>query len=65
MPRCPWATTYASAATAEYERYHDDDWGIPVYSDKKLFEMIILELNQAGLSWATILNKRENFRKAY
>src|SRR3989344_5540811 len=45
--------------------YHDFEWGIPVYDDKKLFEMLILEGAQAGLSWSTILKKRENYQKAF
>ena len=48
-----------------YETYHDEEWGVPVYEDSKLFEFLILETFQAGLSWITILNKRENFRKAF
>jgi len=46
-------------------RYHDKEWGVPVKNDKKQFEFLILEGMQAGLSWRTILNKRENFRKAF
>lgn len=48
-----------------YRKYHDEEWGIPVYEDDKLFEFLILETFQAGLSWYTILSKRENFRKAF
>lgn len=48
-----------------YELYHDQEWGIPVYDDDTLFEFLILETFQAGLSWITILRKRENFRKAF
>jgi DNA-3-methyladenine glycosylase I len=48
-----------------YRRYHDEEWGIPVYEDAKLFEFLLLETFQAGLSWHTILKKRENFRKAF
>lgn len=48
-----------------YIKYHDEEWGTPVYDDEKLFEMLLLECFQAGLSWITILKKRENFRKAY
>ncbi len=48
-----------------YRKYHDEEWGVPVYDDPKLFEFLILETFQAGLSWYTILNKRENFRKAF
>jgi DNA-3-methyladenine glycosylase I len=59
MPRCPWATTELAVA------YHDDEWGVPVHDDRMLFEFIILEGAQAGLSWITILKKRENYRKAF
>lgn len=48
-----------------YEAYHDNEWGVPVYDDATLFEFLILETFQAGLSWITILRKRENFRKAF
>ncbi|PWH83628.1 DNA-3-methyladenine glycosylase I [Algibacter marinivivus] len=48
-----------------YESYHDNEWGIPVYDDETLFEFLILETFQAGLSWITVLRKRENFRKAF
>lgn len=48
-----------------YRKYHDEEWGIPVFEDDKLFEFLILETFQAGLSWSTILNKRENFRKVF
>jgi DNA-3-methyladenine glycosylase I len=58
MPRCPWATTEPNIT------YHDQEWGVPVHDDRKLFEFIILEGAQAGLSWTTILNKRKNYRKA-
>ena len=58
--RCPWPTDIPLMI-----RYHDNEWGIPVHNDKKLFEFLILEGFQAGLSWRTILNKRENFRKAF
>jgi len=46
-------------------RYHDEEWGVPVHDDRTLFEFLILEGTQAGLSWKTILNKRENYRKAF
>lgn len=59
-PRCPWATN-----DPLYIKYHDEEWGIPVYDDNTLFEFLILETFQAGLSWITILRKRENFRKAF
>ena len=58
--RCGWCTK-----TDLYTKYHDQEWGVPVYDDQKLFEFLILETFQAGLSWLTILNKRENFRKAF
>lgn len=48
-----------------YESYHDNEWGVPVYDDDTLFEFLILETFQAGLSWITVLRKRENFRKAF
>ena len=48
-----------------YKKYHDEEWGIPIYEDDKIFEFLILETFQAGLSWYTILKKRENFRKAF
>ena len=57
--RCPWATNDASI------RYHDEEWGVPVHDDRTLFEFLILEGAQAGLSWNTILNKRDNYRKAF
>lgn len=59
-PRCKWCS-----ATAEYIDYHDNEWGYPVLDDRKLFEKICLESFQSGLSWRTILAKRENFRKAF
>ena len=58
--RCPWATT-----DPLYIQYHDHEWGVAVHDDRKLFEMLILEGAQAGLSWITILKKRENYRKAF
>ena len=58
--RCFWVTD-----SELYKDYHDNEWGTPVYDDKTLFEFLILETFQAGLSWITILNKRENFRKAF
>ena len=60
MPkRCAWATTPLSIA------YHDEEWGVPVHDDTRLFEFLILEGAQAGLSWETILRKRENYRAAF
>ena len=58
--RCAWC-----AATPEYQRYHDEEWGFPVTDDRRLFEKLCLEGFQAGLSWLTILNKREAFRRAF
>jgi DNA-3-methyladenine glycosylase I len=57
--RCPWPTDEL------YIRYHDEEWGMPVHDDRLLFEFLILEGAQAGLSWRTVLNKRENYRKAF
>jgi DNA-3-methyladenine glycosylase I len=59
MPRCPWATVEPAIA------YHDEEWGVPLHDDRMLFEFLILEGAQAGLSWITILKKRENYRKAF
>lgn len=58
--RCAWAGN-----DALYQRYHDHGWGIPLHDDQKLFEFLILEGAQAGLSWITILRKRENYRSAF
>ena len=58
--RCSWA-----GPDEIYIRYHDEEWGIPTHDDKELFEMLVLESFQAGLSWITILKKRENFKKAF
>jgi len=58
MPRCAWATSEPAIT------YHDKEWGVPVHNDRVLFEFLILEGAQAGLSWNTILKKRENYRKA-
>jgi len=60
-PRCRWA----HGAEADMRRYHDEEWGRPVHDDRRLFEMLILEGAQAGLSWATILRKRAGYRKAF
>ncbi|MFZ0449141.1 MAG: DNA-3-methyladenine glycosylase I [Desulfatiglandaceae bacterium] len=60
MKRCDW-----SANDEIYIEYHDKEWGVPVYEDGKLFEMLILEGAQAGLSWITILKRRESYRHAY
>src|SRR5690554_3756304 len=58
--RCDWC-----GSDPLYQHYHDTEWGIPLYEDRKIFEFLILETFQAGLSWITILRKRENFRKAF
>jgi DNA-3-methyladenine glycosylase I len=58
--RCPWA-----GADPLYVAYHDEEWGVPVHDDRTLFEFLILEGAQAGLSWATILRKRDNYRRAF
>ena len=59
MSRCPWPTNELSI------HYHDTEWGVPVHDDRVLFEYLILEGAQAGLSWQTVLNKRENYRAAF
>ena len=61
MQRCKWC----NLDNPLYVKYHDEEWGEPTYDDKDLFELLILESFQAGLSWECILNKRENFRHAY
>jgi DNA-3-methyladenine glycosylase I len=61
LVRCGWV----GISDAEYTRYHDQEWGVPKSDDRALFEKLILEGFQAGLSWITILRKRENFRKAF
>jgi DNA-3-methyladenine glycosylase I len=60
LVRCPWA-----GDDIEYRRYHDEEWGVPLTADGALFEKLVLEGFQAGLSWLTILRKRENFRRAF
>ncbi len=60
LPRCPWCLGHDI-----YIQYHDHEWGLPVRDDRQLFEMLCLEGAQAGLSWLTILNKRENYRRAF
>ena len=59
--RCRWA----NPKNGRYIRYHDEEWGVPVHDDHKLFEMLILECFQAGLSWECVLNKRDAFREAF
>ena len=58
--RCTWC-----GSDPLYIKYHDEEWGVPVHDEQKLFEMLILEDAQAGLSWITVLKKRENYRKAF
>ena len=58
--RCKWCV-----GIPIYEQYHDEEWGVPVFEDQKLFEFLILETFQAGLSWITVLKKRESFRLAF
>jgi len=60
ITRCPWPSDNELMIA-----YHDTEWGAPLHDDRKHFEFIVLDLFQAGLSWSTILNKRENFRKAF
>ncbi|MGA5425081.1 DNA-3-methyladenine glycosylase I [Streptomyces lavendulocolor] len=59
-PRCPWGVS-----TEDYLRYHDEEWGRPVHGDDALFERLCLEAFQSGLSWLTILRRREGFRRAF
>ena len=59
--RCNWATDVEEI----YIKYHDEEWGVPTHDDQELFEFLVLESFQAGLSWITILKKRENFKKAF
>jgi DNA-3-methyladenine glycosylase I len=61
IKRCAWA----EGVSLTYIEYHDNEWGVPVYDDQRQFEFLILEGAQAGLSWSTILNKREGYRKAF
>ena len=60
MKRCPWA----EGSDAE-RAYHDEEWGVPIRGDRRLFEMLTLEGAQAGLSWRTVLLKREGYRRAF
>lgn len=62
--RCAWLN-YEKALSELYIQYHDEEWGVAIHDDRLLFEFLILEGAQAGLSWITILNKRDNYRKAY
>ena len=59
--RCSWC----NLKNERYVKYHDEEWGLPLYDDQKLYELLILESFQAGLSWECVLNKRENFRAAF
>ncbi len=59
--RCGWA----ESLDADYKKYHDEEWGVPVHNDRVWYEYIVLDGAQAGLSWSTILRKRENYRKAF
>ena len=58
--RCSWC-----GDDSLYVQYHDEEWGVPVFDDRKLFEMLVLEGAQAGLSWITVLRKRENYQRAF
>ena len=60
LVRCGWC-----AGSDLYRRYHDEEWGVPVFDDRRHFEFLVLESAQAGLSWLTVLKKRENYRRAY
>ena len=60
MKRCPWAETHPLLTA-----YHDEEWGVPQYDEERLFELLILESAQAGLSWLTVLKKREGYRDAF
>lgn len=60
LNRCPWAQS-----TPDYIAYHDTEWGVPVRDDRKMFEMLVLETAQAGLSWLTVLRKRQGYRRAF
>jgi DNA-3-methyladenine glycosylase I len=61
LTRCPWPV----ADDPLYVAYHDREWGVPIHDDRKLYEFLVLETFQAGLSWRTVLHKRENFRQAF
>ena len=61
LKRCGWVNTENEL----YVQYHDEEWGVPVHDDQQLFEMLILEGAQAGLSWETVLKKKENYKKAF
>lgn len=59
--RCPWV----DLSKPDYVAYHDEEWGVPIHDDQRLFEFLTLEAAQAGLSWYTVLRKRENYRRAF
>ena len=59
--RCPWG----DSDDPQYRDYHDREWGVPVHDDRRLFELLVLEGAQAGLSWSTVLHKREGYRRAF
>ncbi len=61
LTRCPWSL----AGGERYIAYHDEEWGVPVWDDGKQFEFLVLESAQAGLSWSTVLNKRDGYRNAF
>lgn len=61
LPRCHWAL----GVSAAYLAYHDEEWGVPTHDDRRLFEFLLLEGAQAGLSWATVLHRREGYRRAF
>ena len=65
LPRCPWSTAGTHRPDPAMVRYHDEEWGTPCHDDVELFERLALESFQAGLSWSTILHKREAFREAF
>lgn len=60
MDRCPW-----SENDELFIKYHDEEWGVPVHDDRKHFEFLVLEINQASLSWKTVLQKRDHYREVY
>ncbi len=60
IKRCPWVPK-----DPLYEKYHDKEWGVPIYQDRKIFEFLVLESAQAGLSWLTVLRKRKNYHRAF
>jgi DNA-3-methyladenine glycosylase I len=61
ISRCPWSISNDPL----YLKYHDEEWGVPLHDDRRIYEFLVLEAFQAGLSWRTVLHKRENFRKAF